>query len=321
MLQSILRSTQDVFASPRSVCQPQARFSRKIDVQIGSFIHDGEVVLFEKDQHFHEVPAEPPMGCIVKVGSGSAEYLMGPVGGVLSQSNRSNCLSRALSLGQFPTPSRLRHLFSYRKKLQEWRYKSACPVFYELTDDHKKTYNRLMKCGADLSRSPGRYFDITEDHLETLDLRKRNAGAARLLDRSHLQVSNSAPLRDRFNFAPLAFHEHLLSLYFLPDAIVISVGLQNTYFRYQDVHLNIFGNRFITSEVPQGVEPIDYTWQYVNKNGGPDRRFNDNFQIPIIAVTELDFHFSDGTQIHTAFTDADAVQRFGAVLCDFGARV
>lgn len=84
MLQSILRSTQDVFASPRSVCQPQARFSRKIDVQIGSFIHDGEVILFEKNQHFHEVPAEPPMGCIVKVGSGSAEYLMGPVGGVFA---------------------------------------------------------------------------------------------------------------------------------------------------------------------------------------------------------------------------------------------
>jgi uncharacterized tellurite resistance protein B-like protein len=32
---------------------------------------------------------------------------------------------------------------------------------------------------------------------------------------------------------------------------------------------------------------VDHTWQYVNKSGGPDRRFNNNRQIPICLYEEL----------------------------------
>jgi len=317
----LLNSARIASSAPRGPCQAQARFSKKIDLPIGAFTRSNDTVLFRKGQHFDEVPSESPLVCLIKVGPTSSEYLAGRVGGELSPTSRNDCLNLAFSHSQIAPPSRLRHLFSYRKKLNEWHYKSACPVFYELNDGHTKTYNRLMKCGADLSRSPGRYFDVTENFLETLDLRKRNAGAARLLDRNYLQVSNSAPLRDRFNFAPLAFHEHFRSLYFLPDSLVVATNFTNIYYRYEDVQVNIFDNRFVTPEVPYGVQPIDYTWQYVNKNGGPDRRFNDNYQIPIIAVTELDFHFSDGLEIHTAFTDGDAVENFGKALASHGARL
>lgn len=320
VLQWLLKSAQELFAAPRLPCKPQAQFSKKVDLSIGSFTRDEEVISFKKNQLFDEVPSETPLACHVKIGPLNIEYRTGPVGAVLSPTNRNDCLNHALSLSQIPAPTRLRHFFGFRKKFNEWRYKSACPVFYELTDGYLQTYNRLMKHGQKLSMSPGQYFDITEHHLETLDLRKRNAGAAVLLERNWLQISNGAPLPDRFNFSPLAFHEHYQSLYFLPDVLVISVGLQKTYYHYQDVRLSIFGNRFITSQVPHGIQPIDYTWQYVNKNGGPDRRFNDNHQIPIIAVTELDFHFSDGIQIHTAFTDGDAVHNFGSVLVDMGAK-
>jgi hypothetical protein len=267
-----------------------------------------------------ELPKESPVACLARAGAQKTEYLLGPVGETLLPASREDFLAYALSFSEYPAPSRLRYFFNYRKKFSEWQYRSSRPVFYELLDGLTQTYNRLMKVGADLGRSPGKYFDVTEHHLETLDLQKRNAGAVTLLDRNHLEVSNSPPMRDRFNFSPLAFHEHFRSLFFLPDAIVISFGLQNVYYRYRDVRLKIFRNNFVTNEVPYGVRPIDYTWQYVNKNGGPDRRFNNNFQIPIIEITELDFHFSDGSQIHTAFTDASAVKNFGAALCELGAR-
>jgi len=320
VLQWFSRSVQEALSAPRNSCQPQARFSAKVDLPIGSFARNGDVVSFSKNNQLETIPQQPPHACVIRVGPRSSEYRTGHVGSVLSSTSRNDCLDRALSFSQIPAPSRLRHFFGYRKKLNAWRYLSACPVFYELVDGQTQTYNRLMKFGRELSQSPGRYFDVTEYYLETIDARKRNAGASTLLERNHLHISNGAPLPDRFNFAPLAFHEHLRSLYFLPDALVVSIGLQNTYFRYQDVRLNIFGNRFITNEVPHGVQPVDYTWQYVNKNGGPDRRFNDNFQIPIIEITELDLYFSDGSQIHTAFTDERAVENFGAALREFGAR-
>jgi hypothetical protein len=39
--------------------------------------------------------------------------------------------------------------------------------------------------------------------------------------------------------------------------------------------------------VPSDSEVIGRTWQYVNKNGGPDRRFAHNPQIPIVRYGEL----------------------------------
>lgn len=321
MFKRLFTSDQNALSAPRTSCQTMARFSNTIELPIGRFVRDDEVIEFRRHQHFEEVQLEAPTACLAKVGPRSAEYLAGPVGSVPARIDKHEFFCRVLSWSQLPAPSRLGNLFNYRKKLNEWQYRSACPVFYELNDGLTQIYNRLMKRGAELSTSPGRYFDVTENYLDTLDLRKRNAGAARLLERNYLQVSNSQPLRDRFNFAPLAFHEHLRSIYFLPDAMVISVGFQNKFFYYEDVEVNIFENRYVTSEVPYGVQPIDYTWQYVNKNGGPDRRFNDNFQIPIIAVTELDLHFSDGTQVHTAFTDSNAVHDFGDALVKMGGAV
>ena len=39
-------------------------------------------------------------------------------------------------------------------------------------------------------------------------------------------------------------------------------------------------------------------WKYVNKNGGPDRRFNDNRQIPVCRYGEINLKSSDGINIY-----------------------
>jgi hypothetical protein len=39
--------------------------------------------------------------------------------------------------------------------------------------------------------------------------------------------------------------------------------------------------------VPRDSTQVDTTWRFVNKNGGPDRRFNNNSQIPILQYGEV----------------------------------
>jgi hypothetical protein len=183
-------------------------------------------------------------------------------------------------------------------------------MFYELNDGMTQVFNRLMKATTALAGSPGRYFDIVEQHLETWDLRKRNAGAGGLIERQYLGISISQPIRERLNVFVPAFHEGYRTVFFLPDAVALRSGDHTTSYRYGELRVRVLDKPFITMLVPRGVTPIGHTWQYVNKDGGPDRRFNDNFQIPIIDVTELDFHFPDGQQVHTAFTDRRAVEAF-----------
>jgi hypothetical protein len=51
----------------------------------------------------------------------------------------------------------------------------------------------------------------------------------------------------------------------------------------------------------------------MNKDGGPDRRFNDNYQIPHYQAWEFDLTFPNG-RIDTAFADEKALDQFTAAL-------
>ncbi len=35
-------------------------------------------------------------------------------------------------------------------------------------------------------------------------------------------------------------------------------------------------------KVPKDSLILEYTWKYLNSKGGPDKRFNNNYQIPVI---------------------------------------
>lgn len=71
-------------------------------------------------------------------------------------------------------------------------------------------------------------------------------------------------------------------LYFFPDRVLVfdsnSVGAVG----YENLRIERWEQRFIEDEVvPKDSTVVDHTWRYVNKKGGPDRRFNNNEQLPI----------------------------------------
>jgi hypothetical protein len=296
------------------ICRPVARFERKIVAEYGEFVHKEDSVSFATAKAISDLPKHNQTALVSKLGRRSSTYLKGVVGSELQASSRDEFLRALFSVPAQAPPNRLRHPFSLRRRVVEWRYLTATPMFYELNDGMTQVFNRLMKAATALAESPGRYFDIVEYQLETWDLRKRNAGAGGLIERQYLGISNCQPIRERLNVSVPAFHEAHRNVYFLPDAIAIKSGESATSYRYSEVKVRVFDKQFVTMSVPHGVTPVGYTWQYVNKNGGPDRRFNDNFQIPIIDVTELDFHFPDGQQVHTAFTDSRAVEAFESAM-------
>ena len=56
--------------------------------------------------------------------------------------------------------------------------------------------------------------------------------------------------------------------------------------------------RFIEGEVvPQDAEVVDHTWQYVNKDGSPDRRFAANRQLPVVLYGSLAFNSQTGMNV------------------------
>jgi DNA polymerase-3 subunit epsilon len=79
------------------------------------------------------------------------------------------------------------------------------------------------------------------------------------------------------------------SLAFLPDHVLVRSASKWSELDYSDLRVAYHPQRFIESgEVPRDSERVGTTWQYVNKNGGPDRRFNNNRQLPVMLYGEVE---------------------------------
>lgn len=63
----------------------------------------------------------------------------------------------------------------------------------------------------------------------------------------------------------------------------------------RELDFNFHGQQFIEEEkVPKDALVIDRTWAKVNKNGSRDKRFKDNYQIPICQYGEIGLNSSTG---------------------------
>ncbi len=183
-------------------------------------------------------------------------------------------------------------------------------MFYELEDDLHSIYDSLVDTGLALGRSPGRYYDRGKSVTDAFKQYKGHGGAGKMLDRVDLTVRTAAPNVVTLNFEPIEFAGSGRSLFLLPDQVLVQQGRTFGAIPYGQLKCTVRRSRFITEKVPAGVQPVDQTWKYLNKSGGPDRRYKDNYQIPVIPITEIDFIGPAGFEFQTAFTDSQAVDRF-----------
>lgn len=124
---------------------------------------------------------------------------------------------------------------------------------------------------------------------------KRNAGANWIMDRRPAQVATDTEKAYRCNLSLPCIRMGDQHLVFLPDLMVVADGKNVGAFRYSDVSVARSLTRFVESgPVPRDAKIVDYAWRYQNKDGGPDRRFKDNEEIPICLYEEVGFGVGDG---------------------------
>lgn len=125
--------------------------------------------------------------------------------------------------------------------------------------------------------------------------RKRSAGAGSVVRRRVIRPDKRSPLRVSTNIEVPAIPVGRQTLHFFPDRLLVIEGRQAGAVPYRDLTLKMTETRFIESEgVPSDAKTVGRTWQYVNKNGGPDRRFKQNRELPIALYEEIHFASSTG---------------------------
>lgn len=73
--------------------------------------------------------------------------------------------------------------------------------------------------------------------------------------------------------------------------------------------------RFVEEEaLPKDAKVIDTTWQYVNKNGNPDKRFKDNKELPVVVYEEIVFRSNSGLNKRIQLSQTDLGKHFSGAI-------
>lgn len=117
---------------------------------------------------------------------------------------------------------------------------------------------------------------------------KRNAGAGQLLTRKPVTVGYETPRVIKTNVSIPSITGGKQSVYFFPDVVLIMDGNLAGALTYEQFGVVWSTTVFIEEEdVPSDSQVVGHTWRFVNKNGGPDRRFNNNRQLPKLLYQQM----------------------------------
>ena len=93
----------------------------------------------------------------------------------------------------------------------------------------------------------------------------------------------------RSNVTPLTLKLKSSRFIFLPDRILIEEVGEVRSAEYSDLNMKVGTTRFVefSRRVPPGGTMVDVTWQRARVDGGPDRRYNHNRQLPVMLYGEF----------------------------------
>jgi len=174
-------------------------------------------------------------------------------------------------------------------------------LHYEMDEQFKQVYQQFSAHFETFSRSRRIWQYLNTQR--TGDF-KRNGGAGNLIKRTSLPgiSSNQLPLRYLITNVTIPYLKLTnLEVYFLPERLLVKRNGTFAAVFYKNLRISGLTTRFIEDESVAGDATIvGSTWRYVNKNGGPDRRFNNNRQIPICAYSE--YTLTSDTGIYEVIT-------------------
>lgn len=158
-------------------------------------------------------------------------------------------------------------------------------LMYELDEPMEKALETLH-AGAHSLASANATWHVSS-HARVFD-RKYHAGAGTVVERKPTRFVSAPPPFVQTNIQTIAVNVGTQTLHFFPDRVLIYDANGVGAVSYQGLQVLVSSTRFIEDGgVPRDATVVDRTWRYVNKKGGPDRRFKDNREIPVCQYEEV----------------------------------
>lgn len=189
-------------------------------------------------------------------------------------------------------------------------------LFYDFDSEMETAYGQLHSCAARLASSSAIW------HIEAsgkVHDRKYHAGASSLVQRKPTSIRRIEPPFVKTNIETFAIGVGRQTLHFFPDRVLVydtnGVGAVS----YEELNITVSAKRFIESDaVPRDAKVVDHTWQYVNKSGGPDRRFKGNKELPVCLYEEVALTSRSGLNELLQISQLGVSESFASVIALLG---
>lgn len=191
-------------------------------------------------------------------------------------------------------------------------------VFYDVHGEvEAQRFQRLVDAFNQAGEAQRAWHVVASGAVSTTHQHKVNAGASALVSRLPLTRGIGGPPNLSANITVPSLSTPRRSVYLLPDRILIRDGKHYADVAYRDARAEAAPQRFIEDgAVPSDSELVGHTWRYVNVKGGPDRRFKNNRQLPILRYGRLTLTGEAGYQAIFDFSTTAASSALAGALTD-----
>lgn len=154
-------------------------------------------------------------------------------------------------------------------------------LIYHFEGDNYDYYKKIVSAFNKIASCKKIIGVLSSQYVADAYLSKINAGATYLTDTVPASAGKGKMPWVNTNIDIPSINACGRSFYFMPDGLYVYDSHGVACVNYMDIEIDSNTTRFIEDYAPSDANIIDYTWQYANKSGGPDRRFNNNRQLPI----------------------------------------
>jgi hypothetical protein len=192
-------------------------------------------------------------------------------------------------------------------------------IFYNFDEETEKKYKALLE-SFELAKKAKKIWHI--EAKQDVNDAKYNAGADTLIKRSGTALSLTLPRFLKVNIPVPNIKVGKEVLCFFPDKLLVLAKSKAGTVIYNDLEIQVNSSRFIEEDsVPKDAKVVGTTWKYVNKKGGPDRRFKDNREIPICEYENVQFFSHSGLNERIQLSKLDSFAEFQKTIGELSSRV
>ena len=202
-------------------------------------------------------------------------------------------------------------------RLTDWKNNTRIEMGCDMTDTAERAFERLIKAFEALCKCSV-VWDVTSDRsLNNADRIAERVTANRTIDHKPVTIGFANSDLIRFDGQAMRFgNANGSDMLIYPSAVLMPRADGN--FALIDIlslRMKFEGCHFTERDrVPSDATIVDKTWAKSNRDGTRDRRFADNYQIPVCLYATLAFTTDTGLTEEFMFPQAKVAGEFGMAL-------